>query len=83
MKLKEIAAKIDDHLKRMEADPNINRRPNGRPRFFWAGAGAAGRWIRVIYISYQGASPLTKAEAERYLAYLDDGGTGRHFEALQ
>lgn len=93
MKLDEIANRISAHLSRFEADRdgiNANRvRTNARgqesrlPPYFNAGAGASGRYVYVRYISYQGVSHITKDEALRYLAWLDAGNVGRHYEALR
>lgn len=81
-----IAQRIAAHLRRFEADPKINREREGRGKpYYNAGAGAAAgaRRITVVYVSYQGASRLTRAHAELYLAWLDAGNVGRHFEALR
>jgi hypothetical protein len=90
MTVKEIAAKIDAHLRRFEADPEVNRYGPDAPvaqqklkRFWNAHAWDNGRYVRVLYISYQGSTALPKADAERYLAKLDAGFVGRHFEALR
>src|SRR5438270_3181 len=85
--LKEIAAAIDAHLKRFEADPKLNRyKYPSRHKLspFWhAGAGASNSWISICYVGYQGVSSLRRKEAEIYLAWLDAGNVGRHFEALR
>jgi hypothetical protein len=83
MKLKEIAEKIGAHLKRFEADPVLSRRSDGNARFWNAGCGVAGRYVSVTYVSYQGESTMSKAEAEAYLSKLDAGFVGRHWEALR
>ena len=83
MKLAEIADRINAHLQRFEADPQINKAIHTLKPYFWAGAGVAGRFVRVGYISFQGGSSLSKADAERYLAWLDAGNVGRHFEAFR
>lgn len=85
MKLKEIASRINAHLKRIEADPKLNPydRPGGCRPYYMAGAWAAGRWVGVKYVSYQGFRNLSKADAERYLDWLDAGNVGRHYEALR
>lgn len=87
MKLTEIAKRIDTHLKRFEADPKINSYPagsyqaeHGLRRFYNAGAVRRSNRISVWSISYQGASSLTKAEAAAYLAWLDAGNVGLHYE---
>lgn len=80
---KEIAARIDAHLRRFEADPEINvlRTQEGVRRFYNAQAMAWGRWVNVMYVSYQGWSALSQADALAYLAWLDEGMVGRHHEA--
>ena len=86
MKLKDIASRIRAHLRRFEDDPKINTtkpQPYGGVPYFWVNAYAAGRFVYVTYISYQGNSHLTKDEATRYLAWLDAGNVGRHFEAFR
>lgn len=85
MKLSEIAARIDDNLKRFEADPEINR-PAGFSRmkpYFGSRAGATGRYVFVIYIDYQRHNNLSKSDALKYLAWLDAGNVGKHWEALK
>lgn len=86
MKLRDIAERINAHLTRFEADKTINApRPthdNTRP-YYKAYATTAGRYVRITYVNYQGATNVPKAEAERYLTMLDDGFVGRHFEALR
>jgi hypothetical protein len=92
----ELALKIDAHLKRFERDPKINfgkrydqerkrwvRDPMGLRDYFGANARGDRQRVRVIYIAYQGGSYLPIADAERYLAWLDGGNVGRHFEALR
>lgn len=87
VKLRDIAAKIGAHLKRFEADKlGVNKDDRGdgtgcRP-YYIAGAGVAGRYVWVRYVSYQGAQHLTREEALAYLAWLDAGNVGRHFQAL-
>ena len=86
MKLKDIASRIRAHLRRFEADPKINTtrpEPYGGVPYFGAGAYSAGRFVYVKYINYQGSSYLTKDEATRYLAWLDAGNIGRHYEAFR
>lgn len=81
---KEVGALINAHLKRFEADPEINQYSDdrkGRLHPYWnASASARGGRVFVVYISYQGSTSLTLAEAEAYLAWLDAGNEGRHFE---
>jgi len=83
MKLKEIADRIAVHLKRIEADPVLNKNTKedrrGLSQFYWTDAHVAGRFVRVIYITYQGGSNLTKDTAIAYLAALDSGYNGKHW----
>jgi hypothetical protein len=87
MTLTQIAAEINTHLKRFEADPKINAEKDYgrgfklRP-FFMSSAWQSGRYVGVRYVSYQGETHLTRADAMRYLRKLDSGFVGRHFEAL-
>ena len=88
MTLTEIARRIHDHLKAMEADPVFNapyeaRGAKGLRHYYNSGAGRAGRYVWVVYVNYQGHISLTRAEAERYLAWLDAGNRGSHWEALR
>lgn len=88
MKLAEIAARISAHLKRFEADrKGINKDSKGngmglRP-YYGAWCFTAGSKVGVTYVSYQGHSYMSKADALRYLAMLDAGYVGRHYEALR
>jgi len=81
-KLDEIAAKINTHLKRFEADKKINRTdPTYKTRpYYWAGSSSTGRRVRVCYVSYQGGTNLTRDEALAYLAWLDAGNVGTHYK---
>lgn len=93
MKLDEIAKRISTHLKRFEADKdginatrvqtNYRGQESRLPPYFLAGAGASGRYVYVTYVNYQGESHLTKAQALRYLAWLDAGNVGKHWDALR
>ena len=89
MTCKEIAARIDAHLKRFEADPEINAID---PRYgtspFWRAfaqvkQGTRGAGVRIKYVGYQIERTICKADAERYLAWLDAGNVGKHWEALR
>lgn len=81
--LTKIAARINAHLLRFEATPEINltRRGSGLGTSTYYGAVAyqAGRYCYVVYIRYQGGFGLTKQAAIDYLAWLDAGGVGQHF----
>ena len=85
MKLAEIAARIDAHLKRFEADLKINPPAEryGSSLYYHARAYVGGRWVYVAYVSYHGNLNLSKTDAERYLEWLDAGNIGRHWEALR
>jgi hypothetical protein len=84
MKLAEIAENISDYLKRFEADKAINRPNKGGYRpYYGSGAWASGSRVGVRYVSYQGETYLTKAEALLYLAWLDHGFVGKHLKALE
>ncbi len=86
-KLAEIAARISVHLNRFECDPVINVRRNGEDRgttiYYLARARMAGSRVMVIYVNYQGWIGLSKDEALAYLAWLDAGNAGKHYEALR
>ena len=86
---KEIAPRIDAHLRRFERDKTgVNAPHDGKPGglsdYYWAGAHATknGR-VLVTYITYQSHSRLTLKEARHYLALLDAGFVGRHYEAFR
>lgn len=84
--LAELGELIDAHLKRFEAaDEKKHPKDSDRRHFWQAGAHAAkgARFVYVRYISYQGSSHLTREQATRYLAWLDAGNVGRHFEAFR
>ena len=84
MNTKEIAEKIDAHLKRFEANPAINVKSSyGLSRFYLPFANASGGWVSVCYVSYQRVSRVKKADAARYLEKLDAGFVGRLYEALR
>jgi hypothetical protein len=77
-KLGEIASRISVHLKRIEAKQSAPGKP-----FYMALAWSAGSRIGVRYVSYQYSWKLTKAEAMKYLEWLDSGNDGKHHNALQ
>ena len=83
MKLKDIAGKINEYLKRFEADAKINK-PSVAGRispYYMSSAWSAGRYVQVRYISFQGVHSLTREQAEKYLAFLEQGGVGKHHRA--
>lgn len=85
--VQEIGERIHRHLKRFEADPKINvdRSPGktGLHDYYQANAAGFRGRVGVVYIAYQGASHLSKADALKYLVWLDAGNVGRHFEAFR
>jgi hypothetical protein len=85
---REIAERINAHLKRFESDPEINKRANnGGPNLlpyynsnaYYPGRGA---YIVVSYVSYQSTTYLNRVEAEKYLQKLDTGFVGKHWRAI-
>ena len=79
LKLKDIAARISAHLRRLEANKDTNPvSSGGTSKFYQAGACQGSKYVRIKYVSYQYTWSLERAEAERYLAALDSGFTGRH-----
>lgn len=88
MKLQEIANRIQEHLRRFEADPVINQ-PDHKGHvqrltpYFQAGAWMAGSGVKVTYVRFQGSSFLKKFEAEGYLAWLESGNIGKHWLYLR
>ena len=83
MKLKKIAARIDAHLHKREKEPAINTVTSSIypvRRFFQTNAYASGNRVYIIYRAYQGFRSLTKAEAMAYLAWIEAGNVGEHYE---
>jgi hypothetical protein len=82
VKLAEIASGIERHLNRFERDPDINRRSDGNSiaPYWYARAFASGSRVFVTYVSFQGKSSLSKAEALEYLVWLNQGGIGTHWK---
>ena len=78
MTLTEIAAKINAHLMRFEADKTINANAKGQP-YYHAGCCRAGSYVQVKYVSYQGETNISRADALAYLAWLDAGNVGKHY----
>lgn len=77
-KLKEIASRISEHLRKIEAD---QPKDNQAKTFFSAGAHVAGPKIGITYVSYQGSHKIDRKMALAYLQWLDDGGKGTHRHA--
>ncbi len=87
--LTETAKRIARHLVRFAATPSVASKSwidsKGEKReltLFWHPVCyRAGSRAMVKYVTYQYESSMTKAEAEQYLAWLDDGNVGRHYDA--
>lgn len=92
----DLAKKINAHLQRFERDPKINpgkryddakkkwvADPMGVHDYYCAGASGNRHRVWVRYITYQGGSYLSIEDAQKYLAWLDAGHVGRHYEALK
>ena len=89
----DLGAKINVHLRRFERDPEINpgKRydketkayvPDERGSRDYYGARAFGARHRVLvtYVTYQGSHYLTIEKALKYLAWLNAGNVGTHYE---
>jgi hypothetical protein len=75
LRMKELAAKIDAYLKRFEAEKKM--------KLYMAGAVQSGRFVYVRYVSYQGVGHLSREQAEKYLAFLEQGGIGQHYRIME
>lgn len=82
VRLSEIAARILAHLRRFESDPKTNKiHPVSKVTpYYDVNVHQGGGRVRVRYVSYQGTSSLTRTKAEQYLAWMDAGNIGRHYE---
>lgn len=69
--LKDIARRLKEHLRRLEE--------HDRGPYYKTTSYVAGRYVAVVYVSYQGPTMLSKADAEGYLQWLDDGNDGKHW----
>lgn len=91
-----LGQKIDAHLRRIEGDLALNppkrfdevRKawvpdPAGMCAYYGARARGDRHRVWVIYVSFQGGSYMSIEDAATYLAWLDAGNVGRHFEALR
>jgi|ERR1700738_1590587 hypothetical protein len=79
MTLTEVGKKIADHLARME-EGQLLPTHGELPVLFKAYAWRAGNRVKVRYKSFWNPSSLTRVEAEAYLAWLDAGNHGTHFD---
>jgi len=93
---REIAQKINAHLQRFEKSPKLNpgerydqktkkwkRDPSGLRNYYGAHARGDRHRVWIVYITYQGGRHLSIEDAQKYLAWLDAGNVGRHYEALR
>lgn len=84
MTLQEIAKRIDAHLTRFESDPKTNPvDPTYQTKPFYCARAHVlprARTVFVVYVAYQGARKLDREQAERYLAWLDAGNVGTHWQ---
>lgn len=85
LSMTEIAERINAHLRRLEVAEWKRRTAEGTVNelgasFYYAGASRQGNRVSVRYITYQGSDNLTREEALHYLAGLNAGFEGRHFE---
>lgn len=81
LKLVEIAARINAHLKRLRASPEHNPLVGGRRPFSdWANAAAAGAYVSVNYDGRLKGWSLVREDAVAHLAALDNGFAGKHYD---
>lgn len=79
--LEQIANRINEHFKRIENDPKLNtENDQGCSRWYNSSAYRGGRYVRICYVSYQGARSLLRDEALAYLEWLDKGNVGKHYQ---
>ena len=79
--LTEIAARIDAHLKRFEADPVIDiMASDGLPLFYHAAAVQVGGFVSLTYRLYQNGARIRRDRALAYLEWLDAGNIGKHYD---
>ena len=79
MTLIEVAQNITRHLSRMEEGRELP--DNGElPVLYKAYAWRAGNRVKIRYKSFWNPSSLTRGEAEGYLAWLDAGNSGTHYD---
>ncbi len=81
MTLIELAYRIQVHLRHMAADPRINSvNSDGLRPFYFPYASRCGSRVEIRYVTYQVSSKLTRENAEAYLAWLDAGNRGCHYD---
>ena len=80
----ELADALNAYLIEMaRADAPNHKGPDAKILYFGSKARAAGAYVAITYISYQGARNVPRADAELYLAWLDSGKCGRHYTPLR
>jgi hypothetical protein len=92
----DLGARINVHLRRFERDPEINpgKRYDKETKAYvldergsrdYYGARACGVRHRVLvaYVTYQGSHYLSIEEALKYLAWLNAGNIGMHYEVMK
>jgi len=80
----ELADALNAYLIEMaRADAPNHKGPDAKILYFGSRARAAGAYVAITYISYQGARNLTRADAEFYLQWLDRGNRGRHYTPIR
>jgi hypothetical protein len=93
---RDLGEKINVHLQRFQRDPKINpgkrydkttktwvSDARGVRDYYGAQAFGDRHRVRVVYVSYQGASILSIEDAQKYLLWLDAGNVGMHHEVLR
>lgn len=82
MKLREIASRIGAHLERFEADPDICFGASMAAKYVRPDVYATRTCLQIRYVSVREYRQLTKADAIDYLAWLDAGNVGTHWDWL-
>ena len=82
--MREIAQRIDAHLRRFENDPEINKPIRAGSElcpYYRAGCTYpnSGGYVSIMYVAYQGISAVKRDIAEEYLRRLDAGFVGKHY----
>jgi hypothetical protein len=52
-------------------------------KYWRSAAWSSGKYVYVCYVGFQGTAHLTKEQALKYLAWLQAGGVGKHYTALE
>jgi hypothetical protein len=82
MTLTEIAKNTARHLSRMGEDKALP--DNGHlPTLYNAYAWCAGNRVKIRYKSFWTPCSLTREGAEAYLAWLDAGNSGTHYDCMR